>query len=68
MVTPKPDPPPLAPVGPGGPQPGYNENWAFQQSRFATEVAASLPNPQPPAPPPVSPEEAQPAPTFWIFK
>jgi hypothetical protein len=31
----------MDPVGPGGPQPGYNLNWAYQQSRYTTEVAAS---------------------------
>jgi hypothetical protein len=41
IIPPQPvEPPPIDPVGPGGPQPGYNLNWAYQQSRYATEVAA----------------------------
>lgn len=35
------DPPPLATVGPGGPQPGHNQNWSYQMSQALSQIAAS---------------------------
>lgn len=36
-----PGPPPIEPVGPGGPQPGYYMNWSYQMSQALSQIAAS---------------------------
>ena len=39
------EPPPIAPMGPGGPHPEDQKTWPHLQSRYATEVVAAQGDP-----------------------